>query len=443
MAVTTYRAANFQTGLTLNMPGGTGTGTSTWTLNQSTASLPTGTFRFLVYTDENTFSTTKEICEGAVTGGFTVNVTLRNAEGDTTAVNHPNGSIFAIVNTAGMENAQNDAIADLYTLNSSTVSIVSGEAFSIRDALYIKSSDGRAYKAGSNIFDGGTAYCPLFAAQAAAGAALTVSAYSPGALISGFSGLTLGAPYYAAPTAGSITTTIGKFNRVLGYAVSSTDFLFVPGRDGDNVVLRGITAGENWTVGDVLYHKKSNGAWYRADSDTAESGICEEPAIAFSTHSTGAGVDELVYLPGSNFFSVLSGASGDRAYPSATTGAIALNTPPSYDTFYRVLGFFFRANSFEFTPQEMQFLPTGIQEKGYCGMGVYTDGSFGKTYTSVHNFVKKMVNTPSSLTLTVVNQAYIDSVTVASITRFGFRLDIVPIAVGRSFWEGTYVTVGN
>jgi hypothetical protein len=582
MAVTTYRAANFQDGLTLNMPGGTGTGTSTWTLNQSTASLPSGTFRFIVYTNLATFSTTKEICEGSVTGANTVSVTLRNAEGDTTAIDHPNGSIFAIVNTAGMENAQNDAIADLYltggtavvtageaysattavtnnnvaqayslptllqqdsttgkwlkmagtislgarvriamayeassgdgasvriylpgsviTLGTAQTSevgriasnsltsgavestvlppyysyvgwwasattfkfeglifnnvnpkqiqtpVTSGEAFSVRDALYIKASDGRAYKADAvTSQESGTCYTPLFAAQAATGAAQTVLAFTPGAYITGFSGLTPGVPYYPG-TAGAISTTRGKFSRVLGYAVSSTEFLFVPGKDSDDLILRGIVAGENWTVGEALYQKKSDGRYYRADTDVAESGICENPAFAFATHTGGAGSEQLVYLPGSNFFSVVSGTAGDRAYPSATTGAIALNTPPSYDTFYRVLGLFFRGNSFLFTPQEMQFLPTGIQEKGYVAAGEYAQlGQIVQVSVGV-NFKKVMVNTPSSITLTSTATQYAGTPTANNITRFGFRFFVAESANPggqQTWWAGTYQTVGN
>lgn len=581
MAVTTYRAANFQDSLTLNMPGGTGTGTSTWTLNQSTASLPSGTFRFIVYTNLATFSTTKEICEGSVTGANTISVTARGSEG-TNAVDHPNGSIFAIVNTAGMENAQNDAIADLYltggtavvtageayaattavtnnnvaqayslptllqqdsttgkwlkmagtiglgarvriamayeassgdgasvriylpgsvitlgtaqtaevgriasnSLTSGAVEstvlppyysyigwwasattfkfeglifnninpkqiqtpVTSGEAFSVRDALYIKASDGRAYKAdAATSQESGTCYTPLFAAQAATGAAQTVLAFTPGAYITGFSGLTPGVPYYPG-TAGAISTTRGKFSRVLGYAVSSTEFLFVPGKDSDDLILRGIVAGENWTVGEALYQKKSDGRYYRADTDVAESGICENPAFAFATHTGGAGSEQLVYLPGSNFFSVVSGTAGDRAYPSATTGAIALNTPPSYDTFYRVLGLFFRGNSFLFTPQEMQFLPSGIQERGFCG-AVSRSGGTGNPSTIIGtpaNFKKVMSNTPSSITFTAAASSNVTTGPTADyISRFGFIFVMANSAASQYSWWGTYQTVGN
>lgn len=323
-----------------------------------------------------------------------------------------------------------------------TVTVTSGEAFSARDLLYIKASDQKAYKASATTSqESGTLYCPLFAAAGATGADQSVLAYTPGSYISGFSGLTAGATYYASGTAGALSTTRGKFSRVVGFAISATELLFFPGKDSDNIITRGVVAGENWTVGDILYHKKSDGQWYRADTDIAESGICEEPAIAFSTHTGGAGSDQLVYLPGANFFSVLTGSSGDRVYPSATTGAIALNTPPSYDTFYRVLGFFFRGNSFLFTPQEMQFLPTGIQEKGYCSAESVAGPV--RAGTGV-NFKKIMVNTPSSITFSSIATSGVTSgPTALNISRFGFGFQIQNSGSGIYNWYGTYQTVGN
>lgn len=579
MAVTTYRAANFQTGLTLNMPGGTGTGTSTWTLNQSTANLPSGTFRFIVYTDEATFATTKEICEGTVTGGFTVSVTARNAEGDTTAIDHPNGSIFAIVNTAGMENAQNDAIADLYLtggtavvtageayaattavtnnnvaqayslptllqqdsttgkwlktagtlalgarvrlamayeassgdgasvriyLPGSTITVasmtaevgrtastsltsgavettvlppyysyigwwasatsfvfvglifnnvngkqlqtpvISGEAFSVRDALYLDNVTGKAFKAINNISRRASGwYNQMIAAQAATGVDQTVLAYTNGAVVTGFSGLTPGAAYYPSSTAGTLSTTRTLYNAQFGYAQDASTFVLSNGgKNNDWEIEQAVTAGENWTAGDLLYQKKSDGRFYRADADVAESGICEVPAIALQTHTGGAASTQAALFPGSILFGLPSGTLGDRIYPSATTGAAQANTPASYDTFYRVLGFFIGTNILNFTPQEMQFLPTGIQEKGYCGATGISGGQGGMGI----NFKKIMVNAPSSLTLTV---AYDDgsggtkTPTAVGITRFGFFLTVTSSA-GITYARGyTYQTVGN
>ncbi len=323
--------------------------------------------------------------------------------------------------------------------------VVSGEAFSVRDALYVKVSDGRAYRADGISFEGGQCITPLFAAQAATGAAQTVLAYTPGAYITGFSGLTVGVPYFAGTT-GALSTTPGKFFRVLGYAVSSTEFIFSPGRSNENYVLQGVVAGENWTAGEALYQKKSDGRYYRADTDVAESGICENPAFAFSTVTGGAGTDNnLAYFPGSLVFNLISVTAGDRVYPSATTGGITVNTPPSYDTYYRVLGFAFRTNSFNFNPQEMQFLPTGIQEKGFVAAGYYGSSSIPHAYSTV-NFKKIMVNTPSSITFTLTYNGGAPGTmtpTAYGISRFGFLLDVWNTTANSFSGGWTYQTVGN
>ena len=577
MAVTTYRAANFQTGLTLNMPGGTGTGTSTWTLNQSTANLPSGTFRFIVYTDEATFATTKEICEGTVTGGFTVSVTARNAEGDTTAIDHPNGSIFAIVNTAGMENAQNDAIADLYltggtavvtageayaattavtnnnvaqayslptllqqdsstgkwlkmagtlalgarvriamayeasagdgssvriylpgsnitvssmsaelgrnftnsltsgacettvlppyftyvgflvnattfkftgfqvnnVLNRITTPVVAGEAFSVRDSLYLKASDGRAYKTDADFFEAGNDYTPLFAAQAASGAAVTVQAYTPGAYIPGFSGLTVGVPYYPSGTAGAITTTKGKYGRMLGYAVSSTEFIFAPDSSEKNQFVETVVAGSNWVDGQMLYQKKSDSRWYVMDTTVAESGICEVWGFAVVTHTGGAGSTQQVYLPGSVINTPAFFTAGATYYSTTSGAAYTANAIPGVDQFYRMVCYALSASRIQIEGDQTFFLPTGIQEKGYVGTGQQASGGAGNISAMGVNFKKTMVNTPSSITFTAITSTNISSgPTAQDINRFGFYMTVTCSATPFK-WSGTYVTVGN
>ncbi len=93
----------------------------------------------------------------------------------------------------------------------------------------------------------------------------------------------------------------------------------------------------------------------------------------------------------------------------------------------------------------MQFLPTGIQEKGYAAAGYYGSSSIPHAYSTV-NFKKIMVNAPSSITFTLTYddgapgtmtpQAY-------GISRFGFLFDVWN-TTGNSFtWGGTYQTVGN
>lgn len=106
--------------------------------------------------------------------------------------------------------------------------VVAGESFSLRDALYIKASDGRAYKTDADFAESGICEKPLFAAQASSGAGVTVLTYTPGAYISGLS-LTAGLTYYPSGTPGALSSTKGTFSRPLIYAVSSTEGIFLPG----------------------------------------------------------------------------------------------------------------------------------------------------------------------------------------------------------------------
>lgn len=335
-------------------------------------------------------------------------------------------------------NLRDDAIA-------LTITVTSGEAFSTRDLLYIKASDSRAYKADADALESGICQTPLFAAGPATGAAQSVSAYIPGGLITGFSGLTVGVPYYPSSTAGAITTTEGTYARIVGYATSSTEFIFSPGKDNTNFITKSVTAGENWAVGNLLYHSRADGRWYKTDADVAVSGICEEPGIAFATQTGGAGTSQVIYLPGSYMLGLYGIGSGERVYPSSTAGAIATGSPPGYDLFYRLLGFAFRASAFSFTPQEMQFLPSGIQEKGYCAASSESvSGGAGREISCGVNFKKIMSNTPSSITFSSISTSGVVSGPFAlNMNRFGFGFQITRSSTGAYNWYGTYQTVGN
>ena len=326
--------------------------------------------------------------------------------------------------------------------------VIAGEAFAARDSLYIKLSDGRAYRALTTTAEPGWDATPLFAAQAASGAGVVVLAYTPGAYIPGFSGLTPGAVYYPGTTVGSISTTKTGFHRPLGYAISATEFMFVPGAPNENIVLEVVQAGENWSAIELLYRKKSDSYFYRADADVAESGITEIPAIAFATHAGGAASFQLVYMPGSILRVHAGFGSGDRLLPSATTGGYQGNTPASQDTFWRVEGDMGVQPQMFFFPRNMEFLPTGMQEKGYMAAGGYKEASVTQAGRYAHmgvNFKLKMVNVPSSITATSVNTLGSSLTPTASdITRFGFKFRCQTITgTGEYYWTGYYTTVGN
>lgn len=327
-----------------------------------------------------------------------------------------------------------------------TVPVTSGEAFSVRDALYISDIDGKAYKAVNNTSRRAAGwYAKAIAAQAATGVDQIVQAYPPGSIIIGYSGLTPGAEYYPSSTAGTLVAGTGfkpLYAAGYGYAMSSSVLMFESLEKNDNSVTQSVSAGENWTIGDHLYLKKSDGRYYKVDADVAESGIAEMVAVACATHTGGAASAQTVFFPGSIIFGTIGGTVGDRTYPSGTPGAVVANTPASYDTYYRPMGYFPVTNIYHLLPQEMQFLPTGIQEKGYCGTTGISGGQAGHGV----NFKKIMVNTPSSITLT---QVYTDGLgttnapTANGISRFGFTL-IQTASVATTYIRGyTYQTNGN
>lgn len=324
--------------------------------------------------------------------------------------------------------------------------ITAGEAFSALDLLYVKVSDGKAYKANATALESGYCRTPLIAAQAATGADQIVLAHTPGAVIRGYA-LTPGATYYPSATPGGYSTTKVGYHRPIGYAIDSTTLVFFPGKENDNTILEVVNAGENWSIRELLYFKKSDQLFYKADADIAESGILEIPAIAFNTHASGAGSAQLVYMPGSVIRNAgFTFTAGDRLFPSGTPGAYVANSPASLDTFFRNPANALAADIISFLPKQMEFLPTGMQEKGYVAAGEYAQvGQLVNMSVGV-NFKNVMVNVPSSITLTSTATQYAGTPTANNITRFGFRFYFPELSNPgnqQSWWAGTYQTVGN
>lgn len=111
------------------------------------------------------------------------------------------------------------------------IEITTGEAYSAGDLLYIKASDGRAYKTDADASESGICEFPLIAAEAATAAAQTKLVYTPGRLVTGLSGLTAGSRYYPSSTAGALTSTEPAqtlYWRVIGKAISTTELMFLP-----------------------------------------------------------------------------------------------------------------------------------------------------------------------------------------------------------------------
>jgi hypothetical protein len=120
-----------------------------------------------------------------------------------------------------------------------------GEAYSAGDALYLKSSDGKVYKADADATESSFMFIG-FAAEASGGANESRVVITSG-LVTGLS-LTAGVSYYVSGTAGAISTTAGTYAMRVGVAVSTTGLLICKG----NVSAQGTgTRAYNSTAGDV------------------------------------------------------------------------------------------------------------------------------------------------------------------------------------------------
>ena len=116
-----------------------------------------------------------------------------------------------------------------------TASLVNDNAgtITIRQVVYIK-SNGNVDLARANAASTSLNGLGLVAAATIATTASGLVTVSPGTRITGFSGLTPGAAYFLSDaTAGALTTTapsatVGNVIRQVGYALSATEFVFLP-----------------------------------------------------------------------------------------------------------------------------------------------------------------------------------------------------------------------
>lgn len=333
------------------------------------------------------------------------------------------------------------------TYENNQMYLTCGEALARYDLCYIKQADGLAYKADGDVLESGNAIAYCVCNFATSGSGQTSRFYVPGSRPNINGTYAAGNIVYPASTAGQVGTTRMRGSRMIGIALSSSSVYLFPGDPNIPELVFNCQAGENWTKGDLLYFKKSDSRYYRADADAAESGICEFPAVALATHTGGAGSEQVAYMPNSEIpFGTVTLTSGGRLYPSATTGAYQVDTPASYDTYYRVIGYANRTDTFAFQPQDMQFLAAGVQEKGYCATGSYVQTGQACQESAGVNFKKIMSNTPSSITFTATASQYAAAPTANNITRFGFRMYVIESANPnnqQTWWAGTYQTVGN
>lgn len=327
---------------------------------------------------------------------------------------------------------------------------VSGEAITLGDLCYVKQSDGRVYKAIATSSEAGFARQLVVAVNTTGGAGNTIlcAKLCSTTLINGT--YTAGLVYVGS-VAGQISNTRGgTYNRCIGVALSASSVYLMPLEPESHDIIERVVAFENWSAGDLLYKRQSDGRYGRTDSDIAESGICEHPAIAAATHTGGNGSTQLVYMPGSVLKGVITGTATQRVWPSPTPGA-RVTTRPALTVFFRKFGHFIGTDIFDFTPGEVEFLPTGMQEIGMTGAAWQIDESItspNDRFPFSINFNKTMVNTPASITLSsTFTQRGTPTATISSISRFGAvgycQNGGFLGAAATTVWAGTYTTVGN
>ena len=119
--------------------------------------------------------------------------------------------------------------SNTFTTPAFVVSLVAGETVAARDAVYVEptltpGTAGRVYKMDGDVLVKSTQAFFVGFVTTGVSAAANVAVQISG-VVSGFSGLTTGAVYYASSTAGAITATKPVHPVPLGMAISATQLL--------------------------------------------------------------------------------------------------------------------------------------------------------------------------------------------------------------------------
>lgn len=137
----------------------------------------------------------------------------------------------------------NQTLDPLFT----TQPFTTGEAYAVNDALYLKASDGKVYRADSDATESTYRFIG-FAAEDSSGTGLTRLVYTQG-VVPNFIGLTTGLSYYIGSTSGALATTPGTYSKRAGFATSTTSLMILPNRA---VVSGSGTRADNTVTGDTV-----------------------------------------------------------------------------------------------------------------------------------------------------------------------------------------------
>lgn len=293
--VQSYKATNFQNYYTIDMSGGTGTSTGTWTVVESLASFPTVFPVVLeIWDTDETFNSTVEfvICTAASVGSKQLTISTRGVDG-TSAFAHANGSKVALNISALPWNNMVENVEQLKTdivtkANTSTITTLQAQG-NVQVTAVLTTAE--AYSATSTDPNGGGAGLPVVgptilqhtslglfkpnttlptdgalenlcvAFEASTGAAESHRVYLPGSIVAGFTGLVEGNIYYPSQAvAGAWSRTVGDYFRLAGRAMSATSMLILEGRTSRNLQDRG-------TLGTLVTNAGTNTAAARADHE--------------------------------------------------------------------------------------------------------------------------------------------------------------------------------
>ena len=170
----------------------------------------------------------------------------------------------------------NTASTSTLTSQAFLSTFVAGETVAVNDAVYVEptltqGTAGRVYKMDADVLVKSTQAFFVGFALAAASAAANVAVQTAG-VVSGFTGLTTGAMYYASATAGAITATKPLHPLPVGIAISTTQ-IFINTRKREQEESENVSAVYGYAMG---------------GSTGATAYVVTADRITFSTGATAA-----------------------------------------------------------------------------------------------------------------------------------------------------------
>ena len=224
------------------------------------------------------------------------------------------------------------ASSNTVVANGYSVTLVAGESLSARDAVYIEpaltgGTAGRAYKMDADVLvKSSQAFFAGFA-LAAASAAANVAVQISG-VVSGFSGLTTGAVYYAGSTAGAITATKPLHPLPVGMAISTTQLLINTGIKREQEQSENVSAVYGYVMGGT-----TNAVVVTTDRITFSTGATAASTVSnlsAAKYTTYAISDTTVYGYAAGGYSDAYSATTDRiTFATSVTVAYATANLPA------------------------------------------------------------------------------------------------------------------